>query len=360
MKHRRPRKDRRAREASPVEQGTLRWWAREFLEALAVRNYSPRTIKARSIYLDLLSEWCEARGLLHPVEVTKPILERYQRHLFHLRQKDGRPLSFRSQWARLLPVRAFFKWLTKQNVLLSNPASELELPRLPKQLPRNVLSASEVEAVLAAADVTTTLGLRDRTMMEVLYSTGIRRLELVGLSVFDVDAERGTLMVRQGKGRKDRVVPIGERALAWVRKYVDEARGELVRSASDTTLFLSNLGDAFEPDRVTELVRDYVDAADLGKRGACHLFRHSMATLMLEHGADIRFIQEMLGHTDLSTTQLYTQVSIKHLKAIHAATHPGAALLRERAGDEAKENADGEVLASSFAAEAAEEDGVAG
>jgi integrase/recombinase XerD len=232
-------------------------------------------------------------------------------------------------------VRAFFKWLTKQNVLLSNPASELELPRLPKQLPRNVMSASEVEAVLAVPDVTTTLGIRDRAMMEVLYSTGIRRLELVGLAVFDIDHERGTLLVREGKGRKDRMVPIGARALAWVRKYVDEARDELARSASDTTLFLSNMGDAFEPDRVTELVRDYVNAADVGKKGACHMFRHSMATLMLEHGADIRIIQEMLGHSDLSSTQLYAQVSIRHLKAIHEATHPAATLARtEESGED--------------------------
>ena len=133
-------------------------------------------------------------------------------------------------------------------------------------------------------------------------------------------------MVRQGKGKKDRMVPIGERAVAWLERYVNDARSGLVMPPDDGTLFLGVTGDELGPCRLSQLVRGYVDAAELGKRGACHLFRHTMATLMLENGADIRYIQEMLGHAVLSTTQVYTQVSIRRLKQVHTLTHPGAKL----------------------------------
>jgi len=338
----------------------------EYLEWLRTKNYSERTVENREVYLGFLIDWCEARGIARPSEVTKPILERYQRHLFHLRKEDGRPLSFRSQHSRLVPVRGFFKWLTRQNHLLYNPASELELPRLEKRLPKHVLTASEAEAVINQADVAEPFGMRDRAILETLYSTGMRRMEVLGLQLFDLDVERGTVMVRQGKGKKDRMIPIGERAIAWIEKYVTEVRPQLVVEPDDGTLFLTAEGTAFSPNRLTQLVRTYVDRAALGKRGACHLFRHTMATLMLEHGADIRFIQQMLGHAELSTTQIYTQVSIRKLKEIHTATHPGAMLERapragglaqDDAGDvEAAPPATREALLSSLAAEAAEEE----
>jgi len=179
--------------------------------------------------------------------------------------------------------------------------------------------------VLAQCDVSEPLGLRDRAMLEVLYSTGIRRAELSRLAVFDLDAERRTLMVQQGKGRKDRMVPIGERALVWVSRYLVEVRPLFATGADEhRTLFLTTDGTAISPDRLTDLARGYVQASGVEKQGACHLFRHTMATLMLEGGADIRYIQAMLGHAELSTTQIYTQVSIRALQAVHEATHPGA------------------------------------
>jgi integrase/recombinase XerD len=127
-------------------------------------------------------------------------------------------------------------------------------------------------------------------------------------------------MVRQGKGKKDRMVPIGERAIAWLERYLRDARPRLVVPPDDGTLFLGATGEELSPNRLSQLVRGYVDAADLGKRGSCHLFRHTVATLMLENGADIRYIQEMLGHAELSTTQIYTQVSIRKLKQVHTLT----------------------------------------
>ena len=331
-----PRKGARKAKATvgdPSDAEGLYAWMKRYLEALRVKNYSERTVENRESYLSFFIAWCEARSIGRPQEVTKPILERYQRHLFHMRKENGKPLSFRAQHSRLIPIRAYFKWLTRQNVLLWNPASELELPRLERRLPKHVLTASEAELVLAQPDVREPMGIRNRAILEVLYSTGIRRMEVVHLSVYDLDAERGTLMVRQGKGKKDRMVPIGEQAIAWLERYLNDVRPGLVAPPDDGTLFLTATGEELSPNRLTQLVREYVNAADTGKKGACHLFRHTMATLMLENGADIRYIQEMLGHVELSTTQIYTQVSIRNLQAVHALTHPTAKLERRERDD---------------------------
>jgi integrase/recombinase XerD len=294
----------------------------KYLEWLQVHNYAAPTVQNRQSYLGVFVAWCAERGLITPREITKPILERYQRSLYTHRKANGEPLTFRAQHARLIPVRAFFKWCAKQNYLLYDPASELELPRLEHRLPKYVLTKSEAEQALQQPDTSESMGVRDRAILEVFYSTGMRRSELMGLGLFDLDRERGTVMIRQGKGKKDRMIPIGERAIAWIDRYQTQVRPELVVERGNVTLFLTQAGEAFTPDRLTQLVRGYVNAADIGKTGSCHLLRHTMATLMLENGADIRYIQAMLGHAELSTTQIYTQVSIRKLKEIHSATHP--------------------------------------
>ena len=294
-----------------------------YLEWLRVHNYAEPTVENRELYLGYFVAWCVERGLTQPREITKPILERYQRALYHLRKANGEPLTFRGQHARLVPIRGFFKWLARQNHLLYNPASELELPRLEHRLPKHVLTTSEAEQVLRRPDLNEPIGVRDRAILETLYSTGMRRRELMGLSLFDLDRERGTVMIRQGKGKKDRMIPIGERAINSIDRYQNDVRPALVVGRMNATLFLTHTGEPFTPNRLTQLVRGYVRAANLGKSGSCHLFRHTMATLMLENGADIRYIQAMLGHAELSTTQIYTQVSIRKLKEIHTATHPG-------------------------------------
>lgn len=321
------------------------------------RNYSAATIEARDTYLRYFLLWCDERGLGRPQEITKPIIERYQRYMFLYRKEDGQPLSTRSQHTRITPLRAFFKWLARQNHILYNPASELDLPRLERRLPKHVLSIREAEAVLAMPDLDTGTGIRDRAILETLYSTGMRRMELIGLHLHDIDVDRGTVMIRQGKGKKDRMVPIGERALQWVAKYRDDVRGELATGADDGTLFLTSMGEAFTPNRLTQLARDHVNAAETGKAGACHLFRHTMATLMLENGADIRFIQAMLGHANLETTQIYTQVSIRKLKDIHTATHPGRVIVPGEAADpDAGDDIERDALLAMLDDEAEEED----
>jgi len=293
-----------------------------YFEWMGFTNYSPRTIDNRRTYLSYFVRWAIERGLTQPCEVSRATIERYQRYLFHYRKKNGESLSVRSQHTRLIPIRAVFKWLTRNNYILHNPASEIDLPKLEHRLPKHVLSVDETETVMRQPDLKDPMGLRDRALLETLYSTGMRRMELIGLKVHDLDPDRGTLIIRQGKGRKDRMVPIGERAVNWIDRYLEEVRPSLVREPDGQTIFLTSLFEPFTPNRLTQLVRNYIDAADIGKRGSCHLFRHTCATLMLENGADIRFIQQMLGHAKLETTQIYTQVSIRKLKEIHAATHP--------------------------------------
>ncbi len=309
-----------------------------FLQHLRVLNYSETTVVQRDRYIQTFIRWAEERGLTRPAEITKPILERYQRHLFNYRQaKAEKPLSFRSQRMHLSILRGWFKWMARQNLILYNPASEIELPRTSKRLPRQILTHREAEQVLAVPDINDPTGLRDRAILETFYSTGIRRRELANLELYDLDRERRTLIIRQGKGRKDRVIPIGKRALRWVEKYMDEARPLLQVDHKEHALFLSSLGLPLEPDSLTEYVRRYIDESPVEKRGSCHLFRHSMATLMLDNGADIRFIQAMLGHADLSTTQIYTQVAIGKLQQVHDATHP-AKSERSTAGDGSRDD----------------------
>jgi integrase/recombinase XerD len=302
-----------------------------FVEWLRMKGYSEQTVHNAAVATVQFARWCSERGLTRPMEVTRPVMIRYQRHLYHYRTKKGDPLSFKSQQAKLSPIRNFFKYLSKNNLVLYNPAADLEMPRIEKRLPRCVLSAPEAEAVINVPDVTTPVGVRDRAILETFYSTGMRRMELVFLRLYDLDIERGTVMVRQGKGRKDRMIPIGDRALAWIAKYLADVRPGLVMEPDDGTLFLSSRGGAFSGAWMSSMVRERVEAAGIGKKGSCHLFRHAMATLMLENGADIRFIQAMLGHADLTSTQIYTQVSIKKLKEIHTATHP-AKMTREGRG----------------------------
>lgn len=293
-----------------------------FIEDMRVKNYSEKTCEDRELFLLLFLEWAGQRGLTRPTEINRQILGRYQRHLFLYRKKDGNPLSFRSQYNRLTAIRSWFRWLTKQNHILYNPASEIELPKLEKRLPKAILNESEVEVILNYPDIKTAMGLRNRAILEVLYSTGIRRSELINLMVQDIDNERGTLFVRQGKGRKDRMIPIGERAIMWVEKYLDEVRPGWACGLDENKLFINQFGHPIKPGNLSSNIRKIIQKSGVKKSGSCHLFRHTMATLMLEHGASMRYIQAMLGHVKLDTTQIYTQVSIKKLKEIHTLTHP--------------------------------------
>ena len=206
--------------AQPLDSVTDRFGWQSLLNAhiaaLEVKNFSPATISQRSKYIRWFALWCIERGATKPGDVVKALVERYQRYLYNHRDAKGKPMSFPSQHKHLSHLKSFFSWLARHNHILFNPASELELPKIGHRLPKAILSASEADKVIDQPDVNDACGLRDRAMLELLYSCGIRRRELAELKLYSFDRDRKTLMITQGKGKKDRVVPVGQRALVWV------------------------------------------------------------------------------------------------------------------------------------------------
>ncbi|MBW3670185.1 MAG: site-specific tyrosine recombinase XerC [Acidobacteria bacterium] len=338
-----------------VEPGTLGFWARRHLRALEVQHYSPMTLQGRRKELRYFLVWCEERAVRRPEEVTVALLERYQRHIYYYETERGERLSFRSQRDRLLSVRRFFRWLAKTRVIEMSPAELLELPRPEYRLPKAILSVDEVESIMAECDPESAKGIRDRAVLELLYATGIRRFEITRLKVWDVDPEQQILTVRLGKGRKDRRIPMGERASAWVGRYLREVRPGYATEPDDGTLFLTKFRRGLVPERVSDIARAAAKSAGITKSVSAHTFRHTCATLMLEGGADIRYVQAMLGHKHLSTTEIYTRVAIKKLQQVHEMAHPGAKLERKKTAEdldrEIEDELEREELLSSLAAE---------
>src|SRR5580704_18914872 len=217
MKRRKkPKVSSAVRDRYPIERSGLYPYLVRFLEWFASRGYSMSTTSLRSDALRRFIRWADERGIPRPQDVTRPILERYRRYLYHYRKENGEPLSFATQAQRLIPLRAFFRYLARENHILSNPASELELPRVHRRLPAHILEPEEIERVMAQTLLHGELGLRDRALLETLYSTGIRRAELINLKLYDIDLKNGSLRVRRGKGDKDRYVPLGARAIHWI------------------------------------------------------------------------------------------------------------------------------------------------
>ena len=321
-----------------------------YCDGLAVKHYSAATVHARRKALQTFVAWANERSLTQPQEITRPILERYQHHLYYYRKANGATLAVRTQMNLLIAVKMFFKWATRENHILYNPASELELPKQPHHLPRTILSVEDVAAILNETDTASLYGLRDRAMLELLYSTGMRRMELEKLTRSDVDFNRGVVFIREGKGRRDRVVPLGARACAWLEKYLADARPELVITEI-AALFVTDFGDPVSGHYVAIRMKRYMALAGIARQGAAHLMRHACATHMLENGADIRYIQALLGHSSLSTTEIYTHVSIDKLKAIHAATHPARLSGLGKAQAQAQEETAASALLAALAAE---------
>jgi integrase/recombinase XerD len=295
-------------------------------EALRIANYSSRTVETFSARLRPFIFWCATRGLTRPRSVTRTHLVDFQRWMFHYRKDDGHPLDPSTQKLVVGSLKLFFRLLARRGCIPANPAAELEYPKAGLRLPRAVLSHAEVERALATASPSTLVGLRDRTVLEVLYSTAIRRMELEGLGLDDLNTAQGTLFIRKAKGDRQRVVPVGERALSWLERYLREGRVRQATNLTERALFLNKNGRRLSKRAVSALGKKILRRANLGRAGAAHVFRHSAATAMLDGGADVRYVQELLGHASLLSTQVYTRVSISRLKAVHAATHPGARL----------------------------------
>jgi len=307
----------------PVHAGTIADCITQHLEWLRVRNRTEAGLESRRTELRLFAVWAQERDLIEPGQITRSILDSYQRWLWQYRKKNGKPLNANSQSRRLSFIKTFFSWMCREWILQANPASEMVLPRNEKRITAEALSVQEIEAVLSVPDITDPLGIRDRAILELLYSSGLRRSEAVRLDVGDLNRDRRTLHIRQAKGYKDRIVPVGERALRWIEKYLNDVRPLLRMRTDEQRLFITVYGEGFSADVFGRMVTAYIRKADIGRtKGGSHLFRHACATHMLEGGADIRYIQQLLGHSCLEATAVYTHVSILKLQAVHANTHP--------------------------------------
>lgn len=297
-----------------------------YLDYLRRKNFAISTINSRQRELYLFAAYCAERALTEPAEVTVSFMERYRKYVCEKKATGtGTRISAQYQIRLLCAVRDYMRFLVKQGHMLFNPALEVELPKVGTRLPRNVLSAEEAAKIVRVPHRIPAIELRNRALLEVLYSTGIRRAEVARLDMADVDFESGRILIRQGKGDHDRVVPAGKNALVWLQKYLNESRPVLLADHEETgALFISSENERgrLRLDSVTHAVSEARKRAGIEKQGSTHMLRHTAATLMLENGADVRFVQQLLGHKELGSTQKYTHVAIRKLKEVHAKTHP--------------------------------------
>jgi integrase/recombinase XerD len=254
--------------------------------------------------------------------VTRDVIREYQTFLYYF-ERAGKKLSFGTQHSKLTAVKSFFRFLVKEEYLPYDPSSAIELPKRRKNLPRGIMSIREVVKVLETPSGSDPLSLRDRAILEVLYCTGIRNTELRCLTLFDVDVPDHHLRVRYAKGKKERIVPLGEIALRHLTRYLNEGRPHIVRERpSQNLLFVSKHGNQLNTSNLIWIVKKYIKKAKIGKNITPHGFRHSCASHMLKGKADLRHIQELLGHASVHTTQIYTKVELSNLKEVHKRCHP--------------------------------------
>jgi integrase/recombinase XerD len=288
----------------------------QYLRYLTVeRGLSPHTVRAYASDLARYLEWCE-RTSIDPIALDHRALRRY------LAEMDRARYSRTTIKRRLSAVRSFFNYLVTEDIVSSDPASVLLAPKAPSRLPRLVPN-DVLQALFDAPDPATPTGLRDRAVLELLYASGARVSELSSLDLKGLDLAQGQITV-MGKGSKERVIPIHRFAADRIRDYLAQGRPRLAKPQSPEAVFLSARGNRFSEDAIRRMFKRYLSEAGAQGSLSPHAMRHTFATHLLDQGADLRTVQELLGHVALSTTQIYTHVSMKRLKDVHGSTHPRA------------------------------------
>ena len=287
----------------------------QFLDAIWMeRGLSENTLAAYRNDLSGFARWLTKQQNTSLMTARR---DQVQAYLAHRVTGKASPRST----ARLLStLRRFYAWLRRENCISEDPTALIEAPKLGRPLPKT-LTESEVEALLAAPNIETLLGLRDRTMLEVLYASGLRVSELVNLSATQVNLQQGVIRVT-GKGNKERLVPLGDEAVSWLERYLREARNSLLNGHPCDALFVTQRREAMTRQAFWYMIKRHAHNAGIQKDLSPHTLRHAFATHLLNHGADLRVVQMLLGHSDLSTTQIYTHVARARLKDLHARHHP--------------------------------------
>ncbi len=287
----------------------------QYLHYLFIEKGLARTtIEAYSQGVNRFFNFLRKKGISEVQSVTKLDVRAFLLSL----KKEG--LSIKTVARNLVVLRTFFRFLIQEGVLKFNPVEEIESPRVTRSLPE-VLTLKEVESLLEQPDLKTSLGIRDRAMLEMLYATGMRVSELTRLPTHQVNLEGGYVLLF-GKGSKERVVPLGKEAIRWVNLYLKEVRGRLSKGRESPFLFINRMGKEMSRQMFWKNIKAYARKAGIQKRITPHLLRHSFATHLLERGADLRSVQLMLGHVDISTTQIYTHITGERLKKVHQRYHP--------------------------------------
>jgi len=288
----------------------------EFSDALWLEDgLSRNTLDSYRRDLNKFADWLEAKRGAPVLQTTHADIQGYLGHLL-LAQKAKASSTGRN----ISSLKRLFRYLLRLNRITIDPTLQIDAPKLPRNLPKT-LSEADVELLLNAPDTQTPLGLRDRTMLELLYATGLRVSELVTLRVSQVSMDMGVVRV-MGKGSKERLVPFGEQAQDWLRRYLADGRAVLLGNQACDALFVTARADAMTRQMFWYLIKKYAQRTGLSSALSPHTLRHAFATHLLNHGADLRVVQMLLGHTDISTTQIYTHVARERLKTLHAQHHP--------------------------------------
>ncbi|MEE9343934.1 MAG: tyrosine-type recombinase/integrase [Gammaproteobacteria bacterium] len=296
---------------------------RQYLNALNTNGRSPHTVKGAKSALKELQLFLQSLDVNDIEQLDHDSLMHYREELAWRLTPKGTPLTARSQSECLGHCRAFCRWLVAHDLVVGDPSIKIPNPKKPQQLPKAILEPCEVRKILRQPDMSTATGYRDKVILEVLYSTAIRREEVANIQQQDLDTENGYIIIREGKGRKDRVVPVGDNVCQLIETYLTGIRADWINADNDPHLFLNRWGQGISPNAIWAVVKKAVKSAKIKKPVSTHTFRHSCATHMLKNGAPIRHLQELLGHVSLETTQIYTRITINELKQIHSQYHPG-------------------------------------
>lgn len=296
-------------------------WLERFDESLRLRGFSERTREGYGLELQLFLRFLEDRQVNEVANIRRQDVDAYRLRLHHWRKRNGEPLALCTQSTKLGAVLSFLRYLHEAKLILVNPGYGVRLPRVPDKLPPPLPDEDQIVKLLETPDISTPLGLRDRAILELLYSSAIRNTELRLLEVGDIDLVRLEARIENGKGRKGRIVPLGEPAAHWIELYLRDGRPWLVRDPDTRPVFLNSLGRRFSTELLAELVRGHAEQAGL-PRITPHVLRHCCATHMLARRAGLRHLQQLLGHASTDTTRRYTRVEISDLREVHQRCHP--------------------------------------
>jgi len=293
-----------------------------YLGYLQIRNYSARTVSDYGYNLGIFTRYLEQKTITDIQSISTTVLTEFQRWLFNQPTKRGTARGAVNQNGILAAVKSFFRFLKHGGYLTRNPAEAVEYAREPRTLPRNVLTPREASKIIDSVDTTTALGYRDRTILEVFYATGIRRTELRNLTVANVNLEEELLRINGGKGGHDRVVPLSAVACKFLETYIKGIRPQLASGKSTDRLFLSFRGNPIDAHTICDIAKKYARLAKVKKHVTPHVWRHTCATHLVKNNANLRHVQDMLGHRSLATTEKYLRLTITDLKEAHRKFHP--------------------------------------